>query len=157
MTTRALIIGVGGSGKAVLTLLKERLEGSYGVVPNDVVLLLLNRDSSQDAGESSCSPLSQDLSERGQDPEFVGFTSQSGMTTGRVLIADGGSKASGWMHWFGKDNLGQPLGSVERDILRGAQQRRPLGRTAMFLRWTNPIYQSIHEAINHIGSLSNSV
>jgi len=44
MPKRVLAIGVGGSGKQALTILKERLEETYGQVPDNVALLLLDTD-----------------------------------------------------------------------------------------------------------------
>ena len=44
MPKRMLAIGVGGSGKAALTVLKERLIETYGQTPDNVVLLSLDTD-----------------------------------------------------------------------------------------------------------------
>lgn len=150
MAKRVLAIGVGGSGKSVLTILKERLEESYGLVPSNVVLLSLDTDSLRDVDEFAGTQLSPVFDDRGRLPEFQHVVSPGGMTMDTVFADITSGKTAAYMNWLEKDKLDRILGPAERDIRGGAQQRRPVGRTALFLRWTNPIYQSIHEAINRV-------
>ena len=150
MAKRVLAIGVGGSGKSAVTILKERLEESYGLVPENVVLLSLDTDSLRPEDKFGGTQLSPVFDERGRQPEFQHVVSPGGMTMDTVFADITSGKTTAYMQWLEKDKLDRILGPAERDIRGGAQQRRPVGRTALFLRWTNPIYQSIHEAITRV-------
>jgi hypothetical protein len=147
MAKRVLAIGVGGSGKAALTILKERLEETYGRVPDSVVLLSLDTDSLRDLDRFAGTQLNPAFDERNRLPEFQHIVSPGGMTMDAVFASIRSGKTAAYMDWLEHEKLDRMLSPAERDIRGGAQQRRPIGRTAFFLRYANPIYQSIIEAI----------
>lgn len=150
MPKRVLAIGVGGSGKAALTILKERLEESYGQVPDNVVLLSLDTDSLRDVDRFAGTRLNPQFDDRGRLPEFQQVVSPTGMTMDTVFADIRSGKTANYMSWLEHEKLDRILGPAERDIRGGAQQRRPIGRTALVLCYANPVYQSIVEAIGRM-------
>jgi len=66
MPKRALAIGLGGTGKACLTILKERLIETYGQVPESVVLLSLDTDDLRDVGVFAGVQLEPQFDKRGR-------------------------------------------------------------------------------------------
>lgn len=147
MAKRVLAIGVGGSGKAALTIMKERLEETYGQVPDNVVLLSLDTDSLRDADSFAGTQLTNAVDERKRLPEYQHIVSPGGMTMDTVFADIRSGKTSAFMNWLEHEKLDRMLGPAERDIRGGAQQRRPIGRTGLFLRYANPIFQSLKDAI----------
>lgn len=150
MAKRVLAIGVGGSGKAALTILKERLEETYGQVPDNVVLLSLDTDSLRDVDRFAGTQLNPAFDPQNRLPEFQHIVSPGGMTMDTVFANIRTGKTAAYMNWLEHEKLDRMLAPAERDIRGGAQQRRPIGRTAFFLRYANPIYQSLIEAIGRM-------
>jgi hypothetical protein len=150
MSKRVLAIGVGGSGKAALTILKERLEEAYGQVPDSVVLLSLDTDSLRDIDRFAGTQLTPAFDEHNRLPEFQHIVSPGGMTMDAVFANIRSGKTAAYMNWLEHEKLDRMLAPAERDIRGGAQQRRPIGRTAFYLRYANPIYQSLIEAIGRM-------
>ncbi len=150
MSKRVLAIGVGGSGKAALTILKERLEETYGQVPDNVVLLSLDTDDLRDVDTFAGTRLNPQYDSRRREPEFRHVVSKPGVTMDTIFADIASGKTSSFMYWLEKEKLDRALGPSERDIRGGAQQRRPVGRVALFQRWDNPIYSSITEAIARV-------
>ncbi len=150
MAKRVLAIGVGGSGKAALTILKERLEETYGQAPDNVVLLSLDTDSLRDVDRFAGTQLNPAFDPQNRLPEFQHIVSPGGMTMDTVFANIRTGKTAAYMNWLEHEKLDRMLAPAERDIRGGAQQRRPIGRTAFFLRYANPIYQSLIEAIGRM-------
>ena len=140
MAKRVLAIGVGGTGKAALTILKERLEEAYGQVPEGVVLLSYDTDGLRDIDRFAGTQLSPAFDERNRLPEFQHIVSPGGMTMDAVFADIRTGKTAAYMNWLEHEKLDRMLGPSERDIRGGAQQRRPIGRTAFFLRYFIRIY-----------------
>ena len=147
MAKRVLAIGLGGTGKACLTILKERLEESYGRVPGNVVLLSLDTDSLRDVDRFAGTRLDPEFGEGGRLPEFQHIVSPGGMTMDTLFADIRTGKTAAYMNWLEHEKLDRILSPAERDIRGGAQQRRVIGRTALFLRYASPVYQSIVEGI----------
>ncbi len=155
MAKRVLAIGVGGSGKAALTILKERLEEAYGQVPEGVVLLSYDTDGLRDIDRFAGAQLNPAFDDAGAGrrtrlPEFQHIVSPGGMTMDAVFADIRTGKTAAYMNWLEHEKLDRMLGPAERDVRGGAQQRRPIGRTAFFLRYANPIYQTLIEAIGRM-------
>lgn len=150
MPKRVLAIGVGGTGKAVLTILKERLEETYGQVPENVVLLSFDTDDIRDSDSFAGTRLAAQVDERGRQPEFRQIVSRSGVTMNHVFADIASGRSASYMQWLEKDKLDRTLGPAERDIRGGAQQRRPVGRVAVFQRWDNPILTAITNALTQV-------
>ncbi|MBN2006335.1 MAG: hypothetical protein JXA21_23480 [Anaerolineae bacterium] len=151
MPKRVLAIGVGGSGKAALTILKERLEETYGQVPENVVLLSLDTDDLRgDVDGFAGTQLAGQTDDRGRDPEFRHVVSRPGVTMDTIFADMAAGRSLSYMQWLEKEKLSRVLGPSERDIRGGAQQRRPVGRVALFQRWDSPIYSSIVSAIGQM-------
>ncbi len=151
MPKRVLAIGVGGSGKAALTILKERLEETYGQVPDNVVLLSLDTDDLRgDVDGFAGTKLTPQTDDRGRDPEFRHVISRPGVTMDTIFADIAAGRSASYMQWLEKEKLAKILGPAEKDIRGGAQQRRPVGRIALFQRWDNPIYSSIVSAIGRM-------
>ncbi len=150
MPKRVLAIGVGGSGKAALTILKERLEETYGQVPENVVLLSLDTDDLRDVDTFAGTQLAGQTDDRGRDPEFRHVVSRAGVTMDTIFADMAAGRSLSYMNWLEKEKLSRILGPSERDIRGGAQQRRPVGRVALFQRWDSPIYSSIVSAIRQM-------
>lgn len=147
MPKRVLAIGVGGTGKAALTILKERLEEAYGEVPSNVVLLSIDTDDLRDIDEFAGTKLSPSFDDRDRSPEFAQVVSPPGVTMDTVFADIANGRSSAYMDWLEDTKLQRRLSPAERDIRGGAQQRRPVGRTALLLRWNQPIYASILNGI----------
>jgi len=150
MPKRVLAIGVGGSGKAALTILKERLEETYGQVPENVVLLSLDTDDLRDVDTFAGTQLAGQTDDRGRNPEFRHVVSRPGVTMDTIFADMSAGRSLSYMNWLEKEKLSHILGPSERDIRGGAQQRRPVGRVALFQRWDSPIYSSIVSAIGQM-------
>lgn len=149
MPKRVLAIGVGGTGKAVLTILKERLVETYSQVPSNVVLLSLDTDDLRDIDTFAGSQLTAAFDERGREPEFQHIVSPAGMTMDTVFADITRGVTSAYMYWLEAEKLNRILSPVEKDIRGGAQQRRPVGRVATFLSW-DTIYQHLINAITRV-------
>lgn len=147
MAKRILAIGVGGTGKAALTIFRERLEETYGEVPDNVVLLSLDTDSLRDIDQFAGTQLNPAFDDRGRPPEFQAVVAPLGMKMDTIFADIRSGKTKSYMYWLEHEKLDRILGPAERDIRGGAQQRRPIGRTALFLRYSNPVTQSIIDAI----------
>ncbi len=150
MPKRVLAIGVGGSGKTSLIILKERLEETYGQVPNNVVLLSLDTDDLRDVDTFAGTRLEPQTDDRGRDPEFRHVVSRPGVTMDTIFSDMASGRSSAYMNWLEKEKLSRILSPTEKDIRGGAQQRRPVGRVALFQRWDNPVYSSIVSAISRM-------
>ena len=151
MPKRVLAIGVGGSGKTVLTILKERLEETYGQVPDNVVLLSLDTDDLRENTDTFAgTQLNGQTDDRGREPEFRHVVSRSGVTMDTIFADMFAGRSTAYMHWLEAEKLQRILGPSERDIRGGAQQRRPVGRIGLFQRWDNPIYSSILAGIRQM-------
>ncbi len=150
MPKRVLAIGVGGSGKAVLTILKERLEETYGQVPDNVVLLSLDTDDLRSTDVFAGTQLNVQIDERGRDPEFRHIVSHPGTTMDTIFADIASGRSTSYMHWLEKEKLARILSPAEKSIRGGAQQRRPIGRVGLFQRWDHPIYSSVTNAIAQI-------
>jgi len=141
MPKRALIIGLGGTGKSCLTILKERLIETYGHKPDTVLLRTFDTDDLRDIDAFNDVRLSPS--------EFQHIESPPGKTMHTVFADIASGRSSAYMYWLEKEKLDRILGPSERDIRGGAQQRRPLGRVALFLRWMS-IYESIVDGIDRM-------
>lgn len=150
MPKRVLAIGVGGSGKTVLTILKERLEETFGQVPENVVLLSLDTDDLRTTDVFAGTQLNGQTDERGREPEFRHVVSRPGVTMDTVFADIASGRSTAYMNWLEKEKLAKILSPAEKDIRGGAQQRRPIGRVGLFQRWDNPIYSSITNAIARV-------
>lgn len=150
MPKRVLAIGVGGSGKASLTILKERLLETYGEVPDNVVLLSLDTDDLRDVDTFAGVRLHPHFDKRGREPEFQHVITPPGITMDTVFADIANGRTAPFMHWLEAGKLSRRLGPAEKDIRGGAQQRRPVGRVALFLKWHAPIYSSIANAITRV-------
>lgn len=150
MPKRVLAIGVGGSGKTALTILKERLEETYGEVPDNVVLLSLDTDDLREVDAFAGTQLNPQIDDRGRDPEFRHVVSRPGVTMDTIFADMASGRSMAYMHWLEKEKLSRILSPTEKDIRGGAQQRRPVGRVALFQRWDNPVYSSITDAIRRM-------
>lgn len=150
MPKRVLAIGVGGSGKAAVTMLKERLEETYGRVPDNVVLLTFDTDDLRPTDTFAGTRLTTGVDERGREREFQHIVSPPGITMDRIFADMTLGRNLSYMSWLERDKLERILGPAERDIRGGAQQRRPVGRVALFLRWSTPIYQALLSAISRM-------
>ncbi len=150
MPKRLLAIGVGGTGKACLTILKERLEESYGCVPDSVVLLSLDTDDLRYTDQFSGTQLNPQTDERGREPEFRHIVSRPGVTMDTIFADIASGRSTAYMHWLEKEKLARVLSPSEKDIRGGAQRHRPIGRLALFQRWDNPVYSSIVGAITRM-------
>ena len=149
MPKRVLAIGVGGSGKQALTILKERLEETYGQVPDNVALLLLDTDDLREGDSFAGTQLTPTFDERGREPEFQHVVSPPGMTMDTVFADITRGRTTAYMYWLEKEKLQRILSPAEKDIRGGAQQRRPVGLVAFILRWL-AIYGSILNAIGRV-------
>ncbi len=149
MPKRVLAVGVGGTGKAVLTILKERLIETYGTVPSNVVLLALDTDDWRPQDAFAGVELNLEVDERGRAPEYLHITSPAGVTMDTIFAQITQGHSDAYMGWLEKEKLDRILSPSERDIRGGAQQRRPVGRTAFFLAWRD-IAAALQEAISRV-------
>lgn len=149
MPKRLLAIGVGGSGKASLTILKERLEETYGYVPDNVVLLSIDTDDLGTRDIFAGTQLLNRVDHRDREPEYLHVVSPPGMTMDTVFTDIVNGRTAAYMDWLEIDKLSRVLSPSEHDIRGGAQQRRSVGRVALFLRWTR-IYDGIRAAIERV-------
>lgn len=150
MPKRVLAIGLGGTGKASLTILKERLIETYGKVPDTVVLLSLDTDDLRDVDNFAGVRLDPQFDKQGREPEFRHVVSPPGITMDTIFADIASGRTAPFMHWLEKEKLERILTQTERDIRGGAQQRRPIGRTALFQKWASPVYESIELAISRM-------
>ncbi|MCA9873119.1 MAG: hypothetical protein KC441_05675 [Anaerolineales bacterium] len=150
MPKRVLAIGVGGSGKAALTVLKERLIETYGQTPDNVVLLSLDTDDLREVDNFAGVQLEPQFDKRGREPEFRHVVSPPGITMDTVFADIANGRTAPYMYWLEKEKLERILTQTERDIRGGAQQRRPIGRTALYQKWSSPVYDSIESAIRRM-------
>jgi hypothetical protein len=126
------------------------LEETYGQVPDNVVLLSLDTDDLRDVDAFAGTHLETQTDDRGRDPEFCHIVSRPGVTMDTIFADIASGRSTSYMHWLEKEKLSRILSPTEKDIRGGAQQRRPVGRIALFQRWDNPIYSSIRSAITQM-------
>lgn len=150
MPKRVLAIGVGGSGKASITLLKERLVETYGHIPDSVALLSLDTDDLRPIDHFVGIRLSTTDDGTGRPAEFQHIASEPGVTLDTLFGNLNSGALNGHMRWLEKDKLNRTLSPTDRDIRGGAQQRRAVGRVALFQRWHDPVYQAIHNGLDYI-------
>lgn len=149
MTKRVLAIGVGGSGKEAITILKERLLETYGVMPENVVLLSLDTDDLRDEDTFAGVQLSASYDNRGREAEYKPVISEASVTIDSVFADLRAGRTAAYMNWLEHNQLDKILGPAEKDIRGGAQQRRPIGRIALFQNWTL-IAASIRDALYRV-------
>ena len=85
MAKRVLVIGIGGSGKLILTILKERLIESYGIVPDTVSLLSLDTDDLRKIDGFANVHLNPAIDEMQRQPEFHQVVSRQGVTMDTIF------------------------------------------------------------------------
>ena len=124
MAKRVLAIGIGGTGKAALTILKERLEETYSKVPDNVVLLSLDTDDLRDVDVFAGTKLNQNVDERGREPEYMHIVSKKGVTMDTIFADLASGRTGAYMRWLEKEKLSRILTPAEKDIRGGAQKRR---------------------------------
>lgn len=146
MPRHAVVIGVGGTGKRALTMLKERLWETYGEVPDRVILLSLDTDDLREDDVFAGVRLNPNTDERRRSPEYRTVTTTGGVTLDTVFADIKGGRTASYMDWLEYNKLDRILSPAERDIRGGAQQRRPIGRVALFLQYRN-VYSHIRQAI----------
>ena len=127
MPKRVLAIGVGGKGKAALTILKERLSETYGHTPDNVALLSLDTDDLRQSDAFAGVKLNHLVDEAGREPEFQAIVSRSGVTMDTIFADIASGQAEGYLNWLEKDKLDRALGPADRDIRGGAHRGRHRG------------------------------
>ncbi|MEW6457066.1 MAG: tubulin-like doman-containing protein [Acidobacteriota bacterium] len=153
----AIVIGLGGTGKWLITDLKKNiLEANNGIMPENISLLAF------DLVGQETPRIERFLFERGRKqvfslnyeggPEFCNF---SGMWAMPIFdIADG--KGMEWPYiykWLKEDDAkSYNLSREEINNITGAGQRRQTSRDSLFLNMEN-IYNKVRDAIFRIGGL----
>jgi len=147
-----LVVGLGGSGQWVLTYLKKNLMDTYGEVP-DIIKLLAFDTTSEDASAA----VAGEKEEKAQvsevnltDKEFVFLGGKIKSICEEIRDRQQHPHISSWLQW--KTYLDQ-LSDDDFDISRGAGQRRPFGRMAIFydlLTGEPKISTKIDQALSNI-------
>ncbi|MCL4487334.1 MAG: CAP domain-containing protein [Chloroflexi bacterium] len=124
----ALIIGLGGTGRWVLTQLKKNLLDAGGNrMPENVRLLLLDTAESETAGDRQTSirfaGVELDASEKTVLTEDLNTLIDQ--------IATDGTAEPEIRSWFPAKDYREHLSVVDRDIARGTHSNRPMGRAAL--------------------------
>jgi len=126
-----LVIGLGGSGQWVLTYLKKNLQDTYGKVPETIRLLAFDTTS-----EDSSAAVAGEKEEKAQvsdvnltNDEFVYLGGKIKKICEEIRDKQQHPHISSWLQ--SKIYLDQ-LSDDDFDISRGAGQRRPFGRMAIF-------------------------
>lgn len=124
----ALIIGLGGTGRQVLTHLKKNLlDAGFGHIPDSVRLILLDT-SDYELLDGQKVPVSfagvslspEDIVEFGEDLQDVVD----------ILIQDENAEPE-ISKWFPKEDYKSHLSADELNLSHGTRQRRPLARAAL--------------------------
>jgi len=113
-----LLIGLGGTGKIILTRLKARFLEHFGRVPPRVKLLLFDIDPAVEVASLDGSEVTLSADE---------FVDLGNVPVGDIkrTMRDGGYPE--FQTWFDKD-----VSLAEDNLRRGGQQNRQLGRLALF-------------------------
>jgi len=113
-----LVIGIGGTGKTILTRLRAELIRRYGKVPDLVRLVELDIDPYEEVVRLD----SQDI--RLQPREFIDLGDVPAADIKRAMLA---GKYDQIRAWFDEDTA-----LLEENLRKGGQQNRQLGRLAFF-------------------------
>lgn len=127
-----LLVGVGGTGQAVLVQLKARFLRNYGQMPPAVELVCFDTDQSRVQTQSG-----GQIVELTQGTELINI---GGIQTASVLRNLDNNKAIA--AWITEDKERMPTNA----IIQGARQVRPLGRLSLF--WNvGSVYNKIKGAV----------
>ena len=156
----SIVIGLGGTGKWVLTDLKKGiLEANDGVMPDNVILLAFDLEGGRGTPpiERSVFNFKEGKEEifaldyNGDNaPEFYNF---SGYWAQPIFdIKKGKGKQHQFIyHWLKEDDASSyVLGGSELHSKDGAGQRRQTSRVSLFFHPDN-IYQKIYQAVLKVG------
>lgn len=117
-----LILGVGGTGRWVLTHLKKTLlDGGLGKLPDNVRFTLLDSSESEEVN------VLRDYAGKNVTVEFAGVTlspDEMLLIGGNLSELIGATKDAALKGWFPHDNY-QSLSEQEKDLSRGTGGRRP--------------------------------
>jgi hypothetical protein len=155
----SVVIGLGGTGKWVLTDLKKSiLEVNDGVMPDNVVLLAFDLEGQGTPSterlvfnfkEGKAEKFALDYSSE-NTPEFYNF---SGFWAKPIFdIKEGNGNQHEFIYrWLKEDDAeSYALGGSELHSKEGAGQRRQTSRVSLFLHSDN-IYQKIYQAVLKVG------
>jgi hypothetical protein len=153
-----IVIGIGGTGKWVLTDVKKNLVDTYGEVPEEVSILefdllvpenkpVIRQKFDLEQGKQIDFTLDYDT----DHDEFFNFCGEL------TDVIDSAKKGEGKYpfieKWFKKEEAEKYVGKI--GTCEGAGQFRPLSRSSLFIK-SQDIYSKIKEAVRRIVSKRSS-
>lgn len=152
----AVIIGLGGTGQWALTYIKKNLIDTYRKVPDTVQLLAF--DTTSDKSEASVEAEEQ-REEKAQVGDITLGTGEFVFLGGNIRnICEGVARRGEYPHigsWLYADHYLSSQDAAAFEISKGAGQRRPFGRMAVFydLMQGNPtITGKIEQALTNVST-----
>jgi len=154
MAAPTLVIGVGGTGVRVLLRIKERFLEAYDEVPNNVTLFELDTDDYRNTKEEfngvrltyvSSEPIDGQIIGQ-SDAEFYHVATDNVNDTLDTIFKRTGDE---WK-WLNKERMDRTLTQPDHRVISiGARTVRPVGRSALFLDYTD-VYREIEYRLRKV-------
>lgn len=157
MAKPTLIIGVGGTGQRVLLRIKERFLEAFDEVPSGVILFELDTDAEleifHDVTLYKAGDIVKGRPVAPQEAEFFHVSTENASQTIDQVFPLKRRGLPEWQ-WINEVRLDRTLNTPDKRVIKtGAGTCRPVGRIALFMRYSD-VYAQIEARIRKLVSFS---